>query len=281
MKHLPGFLAAMLCVLLWAYANMACAETPMNPADFMRANKIPENLAADMLNTSERIKVCDNIENQLVCVQGRIYPGVAKNGVARQGVLKNLEFSVLQQLRKALVEIVPSGLLNSEVTGEALGLPASKNDLKGMQFITYCRADWCGALALAPLKEAKKDLPIIYGKAEFVKDYCKLLLPIARAEYEKGNYKTALDALKELHDLKFANAEAYLLAMEAFMREKMTGDAVKIANEILDDLPDQLSASQAEQLGDFFLELNQDDNAIKSFQLASSKIAEENAANRR
>lgn len=268
-------LACVLGAILYACAAQAYAAPLINPVDFMRLRNIPENLANAMLSANGPLNKCENTNKQLICVQGKLYPGVGKNAVARQGVLKNLELSVLQQLRLALAQAIPSGLYNISVTGEALASPGAKDALKGLEFINYCRSDWCGAIATVPLNEVKRELPQVYVRPEFVRDYCKLLLPIARKDFDRGDYKKALVALKELHDLKFANAEAYLLAVKAFTHENQTDDAKKIAREILEDLSDQMTAEQAEDLGNAFLEWNMEDNAIRSYQLASSKLQRE------
>lgn len=192
------FFWAWLCVLAGAPGHALA----LGPADFLHANRIPQALAAQMLSGAAPVDACAANEGVLFCARGRQFPHIAGNDLAREGVLKGLGLSVRAALAKALARQVPPRHLRDEDTvGKALGrvTTAGGVTLKGLRFITFCRGDWCGAVAVLPLAAAARELPQVYARPEFVEAYCGAALPAARQQLEGGKYRQALAALRELH----------------------------------------------------------------------------------
>lgn len=263
---------AWLCVLAGAPGH-ALAQ---GPADFLRANRIPQALAAQMLSGAAPVDACAENEGVLFCARGRQFPRIAGNDLASEGVLKGLGLSVRAALDKALARRVPPRDLRDEsAAGEALGRvrAAGGATLKGVRFTTFCRGDWCGAVAALPLEAAERELPQVYGSPGFVEAYCATVFPEARRQLEAGSHQEALAALKELRRLGCAPGEASLLTVEAYLRAGEEAEGAKIARELLEARPVALDAAGAEKLGDLFLELRMDAEAAKAFELASRLLA--------
>lgn len=265
---------AWLCVLAGAPGHALA----LGPADFLGANRIPQGLAAKLLSGAAPVDACSENEGVLFCAKGRQFPHIAGNGLAREAVLKGLGISVRAALDRALARKVRArDLRDQRAVGEALGRVRAGGGvtLKGVRFTTFCRGDWCGAVAALPLAAAERDLPQVYARPEFVEAYCATVFPAARQQLEAGRYREALPALEELRRLRCAPGEASLLAVEACLRAGEEADGVKIARELLEACPPDLDADGAEKLGDLFLELHMDAEAEKAFDLAAQLLGQQ------
>lgn len=258
-------------VLLAAWANAHAAS----PEEFLRANGAPPALASALLKGDAPVSRCLTSGDQLFCARGRNYPGIAANARSRQAVLQNLALQVRNDLFVALASVIRArNLRDEQAVGEAFARGCGgRIKTAGLQFTSFSRGDWCGAIASAPLPEMKKTLPPIYRQKSFVHSYCEALLPRARALLARGETERALAALKELHDLNFADIGAYLLAARAFMGAGQPEEAQKIALELLADFAAGMNAAQAEDLGDIFLGLGMDTEAGAAYRIASARLA--------
>lgn len=266
---MPIYKAA-IC-LFFLFALPLCANSA-NVEQFLESHGATSDIAKRMLSGTVSLKGCAAYDGWLLCYEGRNYPNSAKNAQARQGISAGLGISVRNALYLDLAARVrAAGLINRQAVGQALLATQNRGDnaLTGLEFTSYCRDDWCGAAAALPLSENEKSLPAIYARRPFIMEYCRTLLPEAQKLMAEKRHKEALIALKELHDLKFANIEAYLLAVEAFIANRQNEDAAKIAIELLDDFSGKMSVEEAETLGDLFMTLQMQDRAENAYLLAS------------
>lgn len=263
---------AWLCLLLGAPSHALA----LGPADFLGANRIPQPLAAKLLSGAAPVDACAENEGVFFCAKGSQFPHIAGNALAREAVLKGLGVAVRAGLDRALARKVRARDLRDQgAVGEALGRVRADGGvtLKGVRFTTFCRGDWCGAVAVLPLAAAERDLPQIYARPEFVEAYCATVFPAARQLSGAGRYGEALPALLELLHLGCGQTDAALLAAEACVHQGQRAEAAKIARGLLEGEPGALDAEGAEKLGDLFLELRMDAEAEKAFELASRLLA--------
>lgn len=262
-------LLALLLLVAPGYAHGSNLE------QFMRNQHLPESIIYQMLQGENQIKHCLLSGDKMLCFQGKKFPGVSNNSQSRQAIRQGLALAVKNDLISALTtEIKADNLKNDEAISKTFIAANNQGlfDLRGIEFQTFCRGDWCGSIAAVPIKAAEKQLTDVYHQKPFIIDYCKMLLPKAKEFMTEGRYAAALIMLKELHDLKFADIEAYLLASKAFILENKPDDAAKITIELLEDFGQKLNSSQAEELGDLFVNLNMPEKAIASYEIASNRI---------
>lgn len=265
------FKSILVLIGLAAWANAYAAS----PIDFLRENGAPDSIVQAMLNGIEPVNKCLVSDNRLLCVRGRNYPGVSTNAQSRQAILNNQGISVRNDLFSTLADIVKSErLLNRPAVGEALAKTAQQDHIRfsGVQFITFSQGNWCAAAASIPLLEIKNELSDIYSQQAFIDGYCTALFPKAKEFMARGENSKALVALKELHDLKFANIDAYILAIRAFINNEQPKEAQKIALELLADFRDTMTVAQAEELGDIFLSLNMSKEVEAAYHIAISRL---------
>lgn len=236
-----------------------------------------ESAIAVDLDTHKKIKNCFNTSTHAICMEAGVYPNIQNNPLARVAVLKSLATSVKYALYSDVLKQVRAQNLNDPAAVTRAWLNGyEKNDskflLKGVEFITEEDGNWCGAVAAVGMHGASQELRHTYKDPAFIKSYCATLLPTAQRLMREKNYGKALIILKELHDLKFANIEAYLLATQAFLKNGEAADARKIALEIFHDFKDKLTSGQAEELGDLLVELKCESEAEKSYKLAAERL---------
>lgn len=271
----PHLCWAWLCVFAFIFALTASHAVAVSPADFLRANRIPPVLAEQLLTGDDAVSSCSANEGMLFCARGRHFPNITGNDLAREAVLKGLGISVRAALDKAVAqEVRARDLRNASAVGEALGRARAEGmvTLRGIRFTTFCRGDWCGAVAAVPLADAADELPPVYARPGFVDLYCAASLAAAQRRLAEGNFRVALPALKELYALRCGHIEAWLLAVEISIHEGERTEAAKIARELLEAPPGELDASGAEKLGDLFLELDMSVEAEKAFNLAAQLL---------
>ena len=146
----------------------------------------------------------------------------------------------------------------------------TKYQLAGMEFITAKDADNIYSVAAIQTNNLEANINLKTKSNFFKFDYCQGLFPLGKSLFLQGKFQEALVILKELHDLKWANVEAYILAADAFLKIGSLEDALKIAQETLHLLQKDLNAELAEHLGDIFLALGDNQDAKICFELAST-----------
>lgn len=264
----PLFLAC-VCLAVSASANAA------SPESFLREHHAPEDVITHMLNSYGQVRRCLSNDGQLLCLQGRSCPNVSSNARSRQAILQGLGLSVRNDVYVALTsKIKARHLLNGQAVSQAFltGLNQGHITLTGVEWTTFCRGDWCGAIAAISLHVAEKEVPSIYEGRPFIVDYCQTLLPKARELMAKEKSAEALVVLKELYDLQFADIQAYLLTVQAFILEKQPAEAARIACELLDDFAHTMDAEQAEELGDILITLDMPDKAERAYNIAIMRM---------
>lgn len=256
---------AFLCALFLGFAADSLAANPEAPGAILERLLVGERA----------FDGCFAVGKRIACAKGKNFPGTATNPQARQAVLNGLAITARAALYNFLSGRAKAGnLRNENAVGRAVqkGQSDGAINLKGIKFASLCRGERCGAVAIAPLEASLKELRDIYETPEFITAYCRTLYPEASALMSEGKYGEALIRLKELHDLKFANVDAYLLACRAFIRENQPTEAEKIARELLADFAANLNADQAEELGDLFAALSRDGEAEKAYVLAGELL---------
>lgn len=269
-----GIYRSFLSLILFGLAAASMANAA-GLEDFPLLRHIPADIMSQIKAGSQTLERCFITANYLMCVQGKNFPGVSSNSQARQAVLNGLGVSARNSLYNfAVSKAEAENLKDGAAVRRTVNTERNKGNLKlrGMEFSGFCKGNWCAAIAALPYGEAAKELPKIYASPAFINAYCRTLMPEAVKLMEEGKYKEALLRLKELHDLKFADIDAYLLACRAFIVDMQANEAKKIALELLNDFPANMNAAQAEELGDIFIELKLDTEAEKAYKIAGGLL---------
>lgn len=252
-----------------AFGNAFAAD----PEHILRSHDAPAQIIEQLLEGSGSVNSCFSAGESLMCAQGRLYPGL--NTQSRQAVLKGLDLAILDSLYQFASSQTETGILkNREALTQTIKEEQDMGRIKlhGVEFASFCRGEWCGAVATIPRAGSKKELLRIYESSAFQKAYCKTLLPEALKLMKSGKIRQALLRLKEMHDLKFGDINAYLLACRAFILDGQPKDAEKIAMELLKDFFTRMNSDQAEELGDILVSLNCEPEAEQAYKLASSLL---------
>ncbi|MBQ9363395.1 MAG: tetratricopeptide repeat protein [Bacteroidaceae bacterium] len=221
-------------------------------------------------NVSE---ICFKTSSHLICIKSRIIPNSNKNKEVRHASLKILSHQVKHLLYTEMIKSVNQTKLQNRnaVLGTYIyGIERNNNNyiLSNIENANFYDGDKIISVVSVPYTQAVSVVKKILDSSFFSIDYCKKLFPKAKLLYKDNKYNEALVLLKEIHDLKWANAEAYVMAADSFLKIGNLNDSLKIANEVLSELKLQLTPDIAENLGDIFLELGKIDEAEESFKLA-------------
>lgn len=248
-----------------------CRAGSSTMRDFILQRQGSEVQVRELCVGAGSVNMCTQTPTHLLCVHSGMYPNIGHNPQARIAIARSLALKAKMAVYAQLLQNSPPHLLNTAGVRETYlqGVDRGQEGyvLKGVEFQTYAEDNWCGAIASAPLA-AEREIRKKCAEPGFIMDYCGTLYPCAISCMQEGKYREALTILKELHDLKYANIDAYLLTCEAFIKNNQPGEAQKIANELLADFYQSCTVQQAEQLGDIFLELGAAPEAEKSYVLA-------------
>lgn len=143
-----------------------------------------------------------------------------------------------------------------------------RTKIKGLEFLSFCENNWCGAIAAVKSEDAASKLPQLYESAAFIEDYCNTRLEAIKLLPQNRQGSEALIGLKELHALAGRNPAIDILAAQAFLLENRVADAVKIAENLYNSAK-SMNADQLEELGDLFLNLGRDKEALDMYTRAS------------
>ncbi len=220
---------------------------------------------------------CIQTESHVICFRSRSCPAQQCSPQSRQALLRGLTLRVRRDLYERLLHSAGTAhYQNSAAAREAYLRGVADNDaryiLKGVEFLTGAEEGRLEAVAAAPHAGLTEAIAGRYGQRDFVERYCETLLPKARELFGQERYPETLTILKEMHDLKWARADAYILACQAFINNGEPEEAGKLADEVMSDLEPQLTADLAEQLGDVYMMLQREDQAEKAYRLASSRL---------
>lgn len=231
-------------------------------------------IAREAADSNRAFRDCFATSENLICVDARKYPNIQDNPNARLAILQGLAMSVKRDLYFALAKRSRAANLSSPgAASDAFAAAASRGDFlpPHVDFATFAEQNRLAAAASIHLGDAAPFMQQVYKKPEFVRLYCQTLYPKAEALMAKGSYSNALAILKELHDLRFANIDAYLLAAKAFYHDRQPTEAKKILEEISKDFADVLTPAQAEAAGDMFMELHCEAEAAQMYNLSIEK----------
>lgn len=255
--------------LLPLFLFLGLADVWACPMQFLTAHAAPESMVA-AIASGQTIRQCQQAEAWLLCIEGQASPGVVGNAASRQALLKAWEIKTRNSMSSFLAEKVKAkNLQDARTVGQTLAKRQAK--IKGLEFLSFCENNWCGAIAAIRSEEAAKDLPPVYENAAFIRDYCKSRLEATKLLLQNGQGLEALTALKELHVLDDRNPAIDILAAQAFLLANRDTDALKIAENLYNSAK-PMNVNQLEELGDLFLNLGHDKEALDLFTRASNLL---------
>ena len=267
-------ICSLVCALFLAFpvAAAAGAATGTLDAFVLERNGTRED-AARLQGGNDTVDTCLATPSHLICVQARNIPNSRNNHTVQQAALKIQAHQVKHRLYGYCFAFLKNMQLQNNAAALATyikGLDGNMPEfvLKGLETASYADGDRITTVASVPHVQSLRNMEKTVQTRAFSEKYCENLFPEAKKQYLAGNYGAALVILKELHDLQWANAEAYILASHAFLKTGNTDDALKIAGEVLSLLAPQLTPELAERLGDIFLECGRDREAQQAFNIA-------------
>lgn len=243
--------------------------------DFMESHGVSQQIQNRVINSSS-FDGCFSTPDYFICAIKGKYANLESNALARQSVLNALAIKVRHALYVKMLDSSNLSAVKDKKEADSVylsqvGADNKKYLLKGIEFGTYFANGVCHAYAASPINKSVDAIEKNLSSDFFINDYCKSFFIKAVDLMSKKDYSAALVILKELHDLHFADINAYLLASEAFFKTGQTVDALKIANEVMTEFSDKMNNEQAENLGDIFMDLKQDKEAQKAYEIALAR----------
>lgn len=228
-------------------------------------------------DTTHTVNECTSTGKYLLCIQSERVPAYHKNPRFAQVELRTLSLQARHRLYVELAKQADHEKFRQKKSAEETYLAGvTRNDtryvLNNVEFFTGHDDAWYGAVAAVPFSSAIKTVSDTYKTKHFSDNYSDTLYPMAQRLFDDGKYEESLILLKEIHELKRARADAYILAAKAFLRVGKKQDASLIALEVFKDLNNQLTSTLAEELGDIFFELEDVENSTKAYHLASKML---------
>ena len=228
-------------------------------------------------NPRHTLNECAQTDKYMLCIRSRQVRFSHQDYRAEQVELKALSLQARHSLYLELVKKADHSKFKQEQHAEDVYMSRlKKNDSKfiltNVEFFTAHHDNWFVAIASVPYRSSINKISYTYKSKYFSDAYSDNLYPIAIRLFNNNKYNEALIFLKEIHDLKRARADAYILASRTFFLVGKKEDAYRIAVEVLNDLDDQLTLELAEQLGDIFVDLGNIEMANSAFILASRKL---------
>ena len=102
-------------------------------------------------------------------------------------------------------------------------------------------------------------------------DYCTALLENAGTLEKQGQLSTAISCLRELLSLKKESKAGFLLLLKCLLKSGQNEEALKYAKHAFAHFNGSLSSRELEELGDIFIALQAGDEAVRAFELSSSR----------
>lgn len=219
-------------------------------------------------------EACFSTSSHLLVAHGMPVPSAGLNPQVEQAQFRAIAQRTRHDLYVCLTGKTRISSLHDPVAARQTYVAAASANspryaLQGMEFFTAKHNGLLVAVAAIPLFSAVASVENAYNQRFFQEDYCRFLYPNAVQRFKHKDYPGALKVLKEAHDLKWGNAEAYVLLAKTFLHMGQREDALKIAIEVFDSLANQLTPLLAEELGEIFLSLGQEAKAQKAFETAS------------
>jgi len=109
-------------------------------------------------------------------------------------------------------------------------------------------------------------------------DYCCFLYHNRALNlFEAKRYSEALPLFKNIHDLRWADIDAYLDAAECFLRTEKSKDCLKLLHELQTTLERNMNSDELMRTGKLFREAGDKQSATLAFKAARVRYHEENA----
>lgn len=242
---------------LFMLVSPPCRGDTSGLREYIIARNGSEDILAQVLNVNVPYKGCAQTVTNLICIHSGIYPNIANNPIAKTGVLKNLLVSATHLLYLKVLDKYPySTFIDYDVQKDVF-LRAQRNKvdslvLKGIESATFNQKDWCAAVASIRIAIASNEINNIFGKQEFIKEYCKDSLSTAKKLISESKYEEALSILNELHILQPYNVDIYMNTAEVLYKVKRLDESEKIAIDILSDYSKEMTESQLIKLNELF-----------------------------
>lgn len=234
--------------------------------------------SVDIILQSKVSHGCFDTTTHAICVNAQKFKSKkSTDSKISQGIFKALEAHAKLALYNKITNSVDTyPFKNRDVAISTYTKEAARGNinyiLTGIEWTTGIRNDFVIAIAAV---QNTYSIKIVKEKSKqrfFAIDYCQTLFPKAVKLYNAKDYNGALIILKEAHDLKWAKANAYIMAANAFLKTDQSFEAKKIAIEVLIHLKDQLTSILAEELGEIFLDLEMEKEAKIAYDLAISQF---------
>jgi hypothetical protein len=120
----------------------------------------------------------------------------------------------------------------------------------------------------------RQNLPAV-DMVEFA--YCQAVYANGRTRHDLAKYEQALITYLELYQLNCKIPEIYLDSAKVFLKTNKPDDAQRLLRYTLNNLRDMMSSDKLEELGDLFIQVNEDQSAVEAYKLALEKYyAEQN-----
>lgn len=214
---------------------------------------------------------CFSTDRYFICINCGFYPNIADNARARYAILQGLNVTIKNMLYKYAMNSATSDIYRNKSVLEQVILSINPS-LSKIEFLSASCNNWAGAVSSIKKNDAKKDITDIISNTNFENIYCEFLLSKAKADIASKKYIEAISTIKEIKKFNFSEVECDILAGIAKVEAGNISDAQILANQVWEKMRDQLSADNAEQLGDLFQKLNEKDLAIAAYELASRKL---------
>lgn len=209
--------------------------------------------------TLDGIEADDPIRGRLELGAGRIALARAKQALFLYGAGKGFQdrgYRNRESMANALIALDGMSTTTTGRLGAGLQSAVQTSGTIGVGAV------WVDSDSIA---DFRRHLP---DNAEFAPVYCAELYATARIRMKAGDWMTALDLFKEIHDLKWTNIEAYLDAAECFDRTGDPAGAAKLLGEVWETLGPGMKPQEAERMGDHLLRFGVRGPAREAFEAA-------------
>lgn len=239
--------------------------------EFIKLKGGKDGTVAKIMGETNRQDVCFITGTYLVCVSSdkakgnqnidarlpRLLEVRARNSMYRHLIFKTdkiqfknkeIYYNVCSKLSNDEARYLPSGIESTSSTGNgfvysAISIPYQKSI---DEFAERSRA---------------------FGK----KDYCTALFDNAVSYEKQEKYSDAIACLQEFISLKPDSKQGYILLSKCYLKTKQNADALKCIRYAFEQFYESLSSKELEDLGDIFIALKENQEAVKAFNLASAR----------
>lgn len=146
-----------------------------------------------------------------------------------------------------------------------------KYRITGIEFISGEYQNKLFAFAVISQKDVDKITQRLHSN-EFKQKYCEYIFNLAKEKHIQHDDNDTISLLKELKQMDFFDVEMLIMECEILQQQRKNNELGEAVEKIFAEYFDKLNASLAERLGDIFLELGQEKQAIKCYEASLSSI---------